>query len=235
MICNHCRAPLTLPEDPLALRVQCSFCGAEQALPNVDRLAVARERERQRRDAARDSAERAREQEDRAERKREARASRRGWAAHRLWIGAVSLLGPGIVAWQVGDIPGRFLGPTGRERVDPIAAELTQAGCTPLVPPITLYSNNQPVVQVVTVEADACVEVVAAGSPAQARLKGAVYDSRGHEVASAPATTDVRMSYCPGGRGTCRYELTPGLLDKGRLTHGAWQCPRAGAPKKQRR
>ncbi len=234
--CAQCHASIPIPAELEARAMQCHYCGAVQAVPDLE----ARQRalaERQRAEAhARQLEHEAhyRQQEahreahrDAEERKERRRGVRWGYVTTLFSV----LLAPVIISITMFDLPARLgIGGDGADRLALVATQLAERGCTVLTPPSSLYTDGT-VTRLVKPEGDRCVRVLAAGGPRQDSLKVRLFDLDGREVAVSPQSSDPQLEHCPPAPGSLRYEIVPGLLDKGQLTHMALSCPSAKAAK----
>lgn len=215
--------------------MQCQYCGAVQPVPDLE----ARQRalfERQRAEAhaqqrALEAAHRAEEARRAARREREEHAERKSsvrWG--RLTMIFSMLLAPAIISVTMFDLPARLgFGGDGSDRIAIVAAQLTERGCQVVAPQASLYASST-VIKLVKLPRGSCLRVLAAGGPGHDSLKLRIFDLDGKEVAKSDDSSDPQAKFCPPAAGTLRYEVVPGLLDKGRLTHLALACPSAPPP-----
>jgi hypothetical protein len=232
--CGQCAASIPLPADIAVLRMTCTYCGAEAPVPDLERrqqllaerAAEERRADRHAREMRDREDERHRRAEEQKERKQEAKRERTFWTLHRLWIAGAVLVGPAIVGSQFYDLRGRYLGTTGQDRVDLVRSQRETAGCRTVVPSTVRYSNDETIVGMTTPESDRCVEVLAAGGTGHRQLELRLFDPDGRQVAHFEhGGTDGRVQYCGHATGPYRYEIDPGLNDKGRLTYAVLTCP----------
>jgi hypothetical protein len=228
--CGQCHASIPVPEDLEARTMQCQYCGAVQAVPDQ----AARERalwERKRHEAYMYQAEQEawhreqeamreahREHEDRKERKSGIR-----WG--RVTTIFSMLLAPAIISVTVFDLPARLgFGGDGSDRLNLVVQQLESRGCKAVAKPASLYTKSA-VTTLAPLESG-CLRVIAAGGPDQDSLKVKIFDLDGKEVAVSPESSDPQLEHCPKqAGGSLRYEVLPGMMDKGRLTHVALACP----------
>jgi hypothetical protein len=228
--CAQCHASIPIPAELEARTMQCQYCGAVQAVPDL----AARERalwERQRAQAEAhqrqlDAQHRAEEAKRRAQREREERAERKSsvrWG--RLMTIFSMLLAPAIVSVTVFDLPARLgFGEDGGERLGVITQQLAARGCQVIAPQVATYTKSTET-RLVQVEAGQCLRVMAAGGGDHDSLTLKVFDLDGKEVAKSVESRDPQVKHCAKAAGSLRYEVVPGLLDKGRLSHVALACP----------
>jgi hypothetical protein len=231
--CAQCHATVPIPDHLEARTMQCSYCGAVQAVPDLqarERALIERQRQELqahqleqevhfRRDEA--TREAAREAEERQHR-------RSGIRWGRVTTLFSMLLAPVILSITIFDLPARLgLGEDGSDRLALIATQLGEGGCTPLVPSTSTYTKST-VTRLVKLD-DGCLRVLAAGGPDHDALTVRIFDAEGKEVAKSAASRDPQLTFCPSAAGSLRYEVVPGMLDKGRLTHLALGCPAAPA------
>jgi hypothetical protein len=227
--CAQCHASLPIPEALEARTMQCHYCGAIQGVPDL----AARERalaERQRAEAhARHVEQEARHREQEAQRQARREAEERQERRSGVRWGRVTtifsmLLAPAIIGVTVFDLPARLgFGPDGKDRLAIVATQLAERGCTPLAPVAAQYTSTT-ITGLVKPEGR-CLRVVAAGGPDQDSLKVRIFDLDGEEVAASKESSDPQAEHCPPTSGSLRYEVVPGMMDKGRLSHLAVACP----------
>jgi hypothetical protein len=231
--CAQCHATVPIPDHLEARTMQCAYCGAVQAVPDLqarERALIERQRQEQlayqleqeaysrREEAMREAA---REAEQRKERKRGVR-----WGMVTTLFSL--LLAPVILSITIFDLPARLgLGEDGSDRLALIAEQLGEGGCTPLSPSTSTYTRST-VTRLVKLERG-CLRVLAAGGPDHDDLTVRLFDVEGKEVARSTASRDPQLKYCVSAPASLRYEVAPGMMDKGRLTHLALACP-AAAP-----
>lgn len=225
--CSQCHATVPIPDELEARTMQCAYCGAVQAVPDLQ----ARERaliERQRHEQLAYQLEQEahfREQEAMREAYREAeerKQQRSGVRWGRVTTLFSMLLAPVIISITVFDLPARLgFGEDGSDRAALIATQLGEGGCKPLVPSTSTYTKST-VTRLVKLESG-CLRVLAAGGPDHDDLTIRIFDVEGKEVAKSTASRDPQLKVCTPG--SLRYEVVPGMMDKGRLTHLALACP----------
>ena len=214
--------------------MQCAYCGAVQAVPDLqarERALIERQRQEQvayqleqeayhrHEEAMREAA---REAEDRKERKRGVR-----WGMVTTVFSM--LLAPVIISVTIFDLPARLgFGEDGSDRIALIATQLGEGGCKELVPSTSAYTKST-VTRLVKLEGG-CLRVLAAGGPDHDDLTVRIFDVEGKEVAKSTASRDPQLKYCSSAPASLRYEVVSGMMDKGRLTHLALACPAAKAP-----
>ncbi len=225
--CAACNAPLALPADLAAVTLTCAYCGKTQPVPGMlerhrlllEQTREARLLEQHRADVARDQAEAV------TAARRDRQASRRSrWT----WLrGLVPLLlAPTIIAVVVFDAPARLgFGDAGEARLRLAIAPLRAAGCAERTPMDDLYASS-PVVRAITVNAGACVHVLAAGGPHHDRLRIRLLDGTGAELAKTELTSDPQLQSCPRP-GALRFVVDVAPAAKGRLSLAAFTCPPA--------
>jgi hypothetical protein len=221
MTCAECGARVEVPADLAVLQMVCRYCGRTHPVPDLER----RRQLLSKREEARAASELAaiEREEDRAERRAEKRAERRFWTMHRLQIFAATMIAPVVIANQLFDVPGRFIGESGRDRLERVAAALTQAGCKPAAAPTVVYAAD-PVTEQVRPEGG-CIAALAASGAGHHDLELALFGPSGAQVAKSERSLDPQLRYCPREPGLYRYEVRPGPAQKGRLTHAALICP----------
>lgn len=209
--------------------MKCQYCGAVQPVPDLAARQQALLQQRQAELAAQQrQAEEAREARREVSQQQESAERRRGVRWGRVTTLAAMLVTPAILSVTVFDVPARLgFGGAGADRLALIAAQLVERGCRIAVPASSQYVAAT-VTQLVRVETG-CVRAIAAGGPHQGALTVRIFDRDGAKVATSESSSDPQIEYCPTGPGSLRYEVVPGLLDKGRLTHSALICP-ARAP-----
>jgi hypothetical protein len=232
--CAQCHASIPIPVELEARTMQCQYCGAVQGVPD----AAARERalwERQRAEAEAqqrqlDAQHRAEEARRAARRDREERAERKRSVRWGLVTTLLSVLvAPAIISVTVFDLPARLgFGADGSDRLGLIATQLTERGCQVVAPVAATYTSSAET-RLVKAEAGTCLRIVAAGGSGHDSLKLRVFDLDGKEVAVSPESRDPQLEYCPKAAGSLRYEVVPGMLDKGRLSHMVLACEDAKA------
>lgn len=210
--------------------MQCQYCGAVQGVPDL----AARERalwERQRHEAAQqqrqyEAQHRAEEARRQAIRDREERAERKSsvrWG--RLTMIFSMLLAPAIISVTVFDLPARLgFGDDGSERLGVIVQQFASRGCKMIAPQVSTYTKSTET-RLVQVEAGSCLRVMAAGGGDHDSLTLKVFDLDGRAVAKSVESRDPQVKHCATGAASLRYEVVPGVLDKGRLSHVALACP----------
>ncbi len=206
--------------------MKCQYCGATQPVPDL----LAREHALLQRKII-DQEERERttraliEQQDRREAAVERKKSIR-WG--RVTAIFTMLLAPTIIAITVYDLPARLgFGDAGADRVSIVAEQLKGRGCTVVSGSKSEYATGA--VTKLLPNSKGCLRVLAAGGPNQHSLTIRIFDADGKEVGKSASSADPQLEYCSNAEGTLRYEVVPGMLDKGRLTHMALACP-ATAP-----
>lgn len=228
--CGQCHASIPVPEELEARTMQCQYCGAVQGVPD----AAARERalwERQRHEAHMYQVEQQawhREQQAmrEAHREHEDRKERRaGIRWGRVTTIFSMLLAPAIISVTIFDLPARLgFGGDGSDRTKLIVQQLESRGCKVVVQPESLYTKSA-VTTLAPLESG-CLRVLAAGGPDQDSLKIKIFNLDGKEIAVSPESRDPQLEHCPKDpAGSWRYEVIPGMMDKGRLTHVAVSCP----------
>ncbi len=204
--------------------MKCQYCGATQPVPDL----LAREHAAlQRKLVEQDQREReqnaVREQQDRREAAVERKRSIRWGRVSAIFA---MLLAPTIIAITVFDLPARLgFGDAGADRVSIVAEQLKSRGCQVVVGASSLYATAA--VSKLLPSPKGCLRVLAAGGPNQDSLTIRMFDRDGKEVAKSGSSADPQLEYCITGEGMMRYEVVPGMLDKGRLTHMALTCPAA--------
>ena len=204
--------------------MQCQYCGAGQPVPDL----LAREHALlQRNVVEQDYREReqnsVRDQQDRREAAVERKRSIRWGRVTGIFA---MLLAPTIIAITVYDLPARLgYGDAGADRVSMIAEQLKGRGCTVAVGATSLYATGA--VSKLLPAPKGCLRVLAAGGPNQHSLTIRIFDRDSKEVVKSDSSADPQLEYCITGESTVRYEVVPGMLDKGRLTHMALTCPAA--------
>lgn len=202
--------------------MKCQYCGAGQPVPDL----LAREHALlQRKLVEQDHREReqnaVRDQQDRREAAVERKRSIRWGRVTGIFA---MLLAPTIIAITVYDLPARLgFGDAGADRVSIVAEQLKGRGCQVAVGASSLYATGA--VSKLLPSPKGCLRVLAAGGPNQHSLTIRIFDRDGKEVAKSGSSADPQLEYCITGEGTVRYEVVPGMLDKGRLTHMALTCP----------
>ena len=208
--------------------MQCAYCGAVQAVPDLAaRERALHEREHQQRLAVQQQREERRfeHQQRREEEDRKAHRSSMRWGRVATFVSM--LAAPAILSVTVFDLPARLgFGEDGSDRLKLVSEQLTQpaGGCTALAPVAALYTKST-VTRLVTAPSG-CLRIFAAGGPEHDALTLRIFDGQGKEVAKSPASRDPQLEYCPeAGQSTqLRYEVVPGMMDKGRLSHVAFGC-----------
>lgn len=238
--CGQCHATVPVPDQLEARTMQCAYCGAVQAVPDLaERERALHEREyqqmlaeQQRREERRYLQQQHREEQDRKEHRRSMR-----WGRVATFFSV--LAAPVIISITVFDLPARLgFGEDGSDRLKLVSQQLTQAsggGCTSLSPVAARYAKST-VTELVSLPGG-CLRVIAAGGPDHDDLTLRVFDGQGKEVAKSPASRDPQLEYCPPGSSASgaapaplRYEVVPGMMDKGRLSYAALACPAKPEP-----
>ncbi|HPH67636.1 MAG TPA: hypothetical protein PLF40_17890 [Kofleriaceae bacterium] len=224
--CAECHANIPVPAELEARTMKCQYCGATQPVPDLlarehallqRKILEQEERERTTRALI--------DQQDRREAAVERKKSIR-WG--RITAIFTMLLAPTIIAITVYDLPARLgFGDAGADRVSIVAEQLKGRGCTVLSGSKSEYATGA--VTKLLPGAKGCVRVLAAGGPNQHSLTIRIFNGDGKEVGKSASSADPQLEYCTTTEGTLRYEVVPGMLDKGRLTHMALACPAAAA------
>ena len=202
--------------------MKCQYCGAGQPVPDL----LAREHALlQRKLVEQDQREReqnaVRDQQDRREAAVERKRSIRWGRVTGIFA---MLLAPTIIAITVFDLPARLgFGGAGADRISIVAEQLKGRGCQVAVGASSLYATAT--VSKLLPAPQGCLRVLAAGGPNQDSLTIRIFDRDGKQVAKSESSSDPQLEYCNAGEGMIRYEVVPGMLDKGRLTHMALTCP----------
>jgi hypothetical protein len=227
--CADCHATIPVPADLATRTMQCSYCGAVQAVPDLAAREQALlqhrraelEEQRHRDEQARLREASIREAQREALERKERRSSIR-WG--RVTMLFSMLLAPVIISITVFDLPARLgFGDAGADRLALVATQLRERGCSELAPPSSLYAAGT-VSRLVTL-ADGCLRVIAAGGPSHTGLTLRVFDLDGNELAKSQSSSDPQAEVCPAKSGSLRYEIVLGPAAKGRLTHQALRCP----------
>jgi hypothetical protein len=227
--CTQCSASIPDPSDLDAVTVQCGYCGNQQPVANLlerQRLSLEKQREQRLAQAAQDEAQRQlrSEQAQVVERKEQRRESKRGRWGSRLLMLIPLLTAPTIIAITVFDLPARLgYGSSGSGRLETISQQLTQSGCTVLVPIESEYTKSN--VSKLFPAAAGCMRVFAAGGGDHSTLGLRLYGTDGKQLASADDTSDPQLSYCAPAAGTLRFEVRVGPASSGRLSHMVLSCP----------
>jgi hypothetical protein len=227
--CVECHASMPLPAELEVTTMQCPYCHATQAVPDLEarrRLLLEHQREerlaaQQRAQEAREARREAREERERHEDKQEARRGR--WGMRLTSLFAI-LLAPTIIAITVFDLPARLgYGDSGSGRLAQQRTLLGGQGCAPLGGIGEQYASGN-VSKLIPVAEKQCIRVFAAGGEGHRSLSLRLFDADGKELARAGDTTDPQLRYCAKAPGTVRYEVGVGPASKGRLSHMVLTC-----------
>ncbi|MEZ4365547.1 MAG: hypothetical protein R2939_04565 [Kofleriaceae bacterium] len=227
--CAQCHAAISAPVALEATTMVCPYCGHEHVVPDLierQQALIEREREARLREQAaaaeaREARREAREAEERRARRREGRRST--WLGIFITLVAV-LTAPTIIAIVMFDLPARLgFGPSGADRLRPLAAQLEATGCTIARPIAETYATST--VSVLLPVEPGCVRILAAGAGDHRSLSLRLLDADGSSLAKARDSIDPQLSYCPRTAATLRYEIGVGKRAKGRLSHLVLRCP----------